>query len=248
MQTPRTTPPGITFQPDIYPRVVSLLPKAPARILDVGAGHGHFCKLAQDLGHHVEACDFDPDLFQLPDVPFHKAEFNQSIPLPDNTYDFAVSIEVLEHLENHAAFFREVVRVTKPGGLIILTTPNVLSIQSRLHYFLYGYTDCAPLPLDPTRDDYYMQHIGPISVPEIMFHLERNNAQLVDLTTNRIRRGSVVPYALLAPILSLALRAKLLRKKHAALHPLYKRHIKWVLHPSNLMGRITIAVGRKNEP
>jgi SAM-dependent methyltransferase len=238
-------PAGITFQPDIYPKVMSLLPKSPARILDAGAGHGRFCRLAADAGHRVEACDYDPALFQVAGVPFHQAELNDRIPIADDTFDCVVSIEVLEHLENHARFIREVVRVTKPGGTIILTTPNVLSIQSRWHYFLYGYTDCAPLPLDPSREDYYMQHIGPISVPELLFHLERNGARMTELTTNRIRRGSVVPMALLYPLYALALRGKLLRKKHAALHDLYRRHIRWVLHPANLMGRITIAVATK---
>jgi SAM-dependent methyltransferase len=245
MTTHAGLPPGITFQPDIYPKVLSLLPAAPARILDAGAGHGRFCALARDAGHRVEACDYDPALFRVEGVPFIQAELNDRIPAPDNSYDCVVSIEVLEHLENHARFIAEVVRVTKPGGTIILTTPNVLSIQSRWHYFLYGYTDCAPLPLDPTRADYYMQHIGPISVPELLFHLERNNATMTALTTNRIRRGSMLPMALLYPFFALALRAKLLRRKHAPLHALYRRHIRWVLHPANLMGRITIAVATK---
>lgn len=238
-------PAGITFQPDIYPKVMSLLPAAPARILDAGAGHGRFCRLAVDAGHEVEACDYSPELFQVPGVPFHRAELNDSIPLPDASFDCVVSIEVLEHLENHARFIKECVRVTKPGGIIIFTTPNVLSIPSRFHYFLYGYTDCAPLPLDPTREDYYMQHIGPIALNEILFHLERCGAELIGLTTNRIRRGSILPMALLYPVYWVALRAKLLRAKHASLHPLYRRHIKWMLRPANLMGRITITVARR---
>jgi SAM-dependent methyltransferase len=242
---PRAVPPGITFQPDIYPRVLSLLPKAPSRILDAGAGHGRFCRLAQDAGHHPEACDYSPELFQVPEVPFHRAELNDSIPLPDATFDCVVSIEVLEHLQNHARFISECVRVTRPGGTIILTTPNILSIPSRWHNFLFGYTDCAPLPLDPTRPDYYMQHINPIALHQILFHLERCGAELVTLATNRVRRGSVLPLALLYPIVSLALRAKLLRSKHAPLHPLYRRHLKWMLHPANLTGRITIALARR---
>lgn len=242
---PARLPPGITFQPDIYPKVMSLLPRAPSRILDAGAGHGRFCRLAADAGHAVEACDYSPELFRVPGVPFHRAELNDSIPLPDDQFDCVVSIEVLEHLENHARFIRECVRVTKPGGLLIFTTPNVLSIPSRWHYFLYGYTDCAPLPLDPSREDYYMQHIGPIALPELLFHLERNGAELEHLATNRIRRGAIVPMAALYPLLALALRAKLLRRKHAPLRTLYRRHIRWVLHQANMMGRITIAVARR---
>jgi 2-polyprenyl-3-methyl-5-hydroxy-6-metoxy-1,4-benzoquinol methylase len=43
-----------------------------------------------------------------------------------------VSIETIEHLENPRAFFRELTRITRPGGLIVVTTPNQLSLLSKL--------------------------------------------------------------------------------------------------------------------
>lgn len=238
-------PRGITFQPDIYPKVLALLPPKPARVLDVGAGEGYLCKLLKERGYEVEACDYQEDLFKVPGIPFHKADLNRSIPLPDGRFDCIVSIEVLEHLENHVQFMREVMRVLRPGGTVILTTPNVLSLPSRWHFFLYGYTDCAPRPLDPSLDAYHMQHINPISVPEILFLLERFGGEMTDLVANRRRRGAWIPLLFWYPVMALALRAKLLRAKYRQHHDLYRRHIRWVLHPANLMGRITIAVGRK---
>ena len=240
-------PKGITFQPDIYPKVLSLLPPAPARVLDVGAGEGYFCKQLRDRGYAAEACDYQRELFKLTDVPFHKADLNERIPLPDNSYDCVVSIEVLEHLENHIRFMREIMRVLKPGGLALLTTPNILSIPSRWHYFLYGYTDCAPRPLDPSREDYFMQHINPIGMPQIQFLIERFGGEIAGLHTNRIRRSARLPALLLTPLLKLALRGKLVRKEYADLQPVYRRNMQWMLHPANLTGRITIVVGRKKQ-
>ncbi|MBD1822052.1 class I SAM-dependent methyltransferase [Cyanobacteria bacterium FACHB-DQ100] len=46
--------------------------------------------------------------------------------------DVVVSVETIEHLENPRAFYRELVRLTKPGGHIIVTTPNQLSLLSKL--------------------------------------------------------------------------------------------------------------------
>jgi SAM-dependent methyltransferase len=243
--SPSEQPKGITFQPDIYPKVLELLPPAPARILDVGAGEGYLCQLLQERGYQVEACDYLQDIFKVPGVPFHKADLNHAIPLPDNTYDAIVSIEVLEHLENHVRFIQECLRVTRPGGLAIFTTPNILSLPSRWHFFLYGTTDCAPRPLDPTLKEYYMQHINPIGLDQILFLVERFGGELVELTTNRIRRSARLPVFLLRPLLALALRGKLIRKSYEPWLPLYRRHMKWMLHPANLLGRITMAVARK---
>ncbi len=239
-------PQGITFQPDIYPKVLSLLPAGEdVSLLDAGAGEGYFSRVAADRGYRVEACDYQKSLFKPDDIPFHQTNLNETIPLPDESFDCVVSIEVIEHVENHARFIKDLLRVTKVGGTLIVTTPNVLSLSSRWHFFLYGYTDCAPLPLDPGLDDYFMQHVNPISLPELLFHLERSGGELVHLTTNRIRRGSRFSAPLFYPLLALALKRKLLRKKYSNHRRLYRRHFRWMLHPANLKGRITIAVVRR---
>ena len=49
-----------------------------------------------------------------------------------------VSVETIEHLENPRAFLRELVRVCSSGGLIVVTTPNQLSLLSRLCLLLKG--------------------------------------------------------------------------------------------------------------
>ena len=65
------------------------------------------------------------------------------------------------------------------------------------------------------------------------------------LTTNRIRRSALLPTMLLYPFLWLGMRIKFLRRKFGERLPLHRRHVKWMLSRANLMGRITIAVGRK---
>ena len=239
-------PKGLTSQPQIYGRILPMLPKDKSlRILDVGAGEGYFTKLLKEAGHDVEALDYVEEDFVVKGVPFHQADLSQKIPLPDNEYDCVVSIEVIEHVENHFHFMRELLRITKPGGMVILTTPNVSSMTSRWYFLRYGFNDCAPMPLDPHLEEYWMEHINPISVPEILYLFERFGADMVDLTTNRIRRSAWLPTMLLYPFLWLGMRIKFLRKKFGERLPLHRRHVKWMLSRANLMGRITIAVGRK---
>jgi SAM-dependent methyltransferase len=52
--------------------------------------------------------------------------------VPDACADVVASVETIEHLENPRAFFRELVRITRPAGLVIVTTPNQLSLLSKL--------------------------------------------------------------------------------------------------------------------
>jgi SAM-dependent methyltransferase len=52
------------------------------------------------------------------------------LPFPDESADVVAAVETIEHLENPRAFFRELRRLIKPGGWVIVTTPNNLSVLS----------------------------------------------------------------------------------------------------------------------
>lgn len=247
MSDVESAPEPITFQPSIYPKVLSLLPDdKDLRILDAGAGEGYFSRLMQQAGYRdITACDFLEEMWKCAEVPFVKANLNEGIPLGDASFDCIVSIEVIEHVESHSHFISELVRLLKPGGTLIISTPNTVTISGRWHFFLYGYNDCAPLPLDPTLDAYWMQHINPVSLPELLFHLERNGAVLTAVETNRHRKSASFWWPLLRPLFGFALRRKLLRRKHAAQRRLHERHVRWMLSRDVLLGRILIAVAER---
>jgi 2-polyprenyl-3-methyl-5-hydroxy-6-metoxy-1,4-benzoquinol methylase len=54
------------------------------------------------------------------------------VPLPDACADAVVAVETIEHLENPRSLMRELARLVKPGGLVVVTTPNQLSLLSLL--------------------------------------------------------------------------------------------------------------------
>ncbi len=54
------------------------------------------------------------------------------VDLPDGAADAVVGVETIEHLENPRAFVRELARLARPGGLVVVTTPNQLSLLSKL--------------------------------------------------------------------------------------------------------------------
>lgn len=74
-----------------------------------------------------------------PDVAFHAADLDAArLPLPDGSVDAAAAVEVIEHLENPRAFVRELARIVRPGGWVVVTTPNQLSALSLLTLALKG--------------------------------------------------------------------------------------------------------------
>lgn len=98
-------------------------------LLDLGAGRGF--RPAMDFrGCAARICGVDPDPCVLENRCLDEAKVLEgaAIPYPDATFDLVVSDNVLEHLDDPVAVFREVLRVLKPGGLFLAKTPN------RWHY------------------------------------------------------------------------------------------------------------------
>lgn len=102
-------------------------------LLDVGCGTG---KLWSYLGDRFD-CYLGVDVVPYEDFPpegqFYQANLeNTRLPLADGTAQVVAAIETIEHLENPRAFLRELVRVLRPGGWIVVSTPNQLSLLSKM--------------------------------------------------------------------------------------------------------------------
>jgi 2-polyprenyl-3-methyl-5-hydroxy-6-metoxy-1,4-benzoquinol methylase len=102
-------------------------------LIDVGCGAGNLWRY---LGHRfdryigVDVVRYDG----LPDeVEFHRVDLDTGrAVLPDAAGDVVVAVETIEHLENPRAFARELTRLVAPGGWVVASTPNQLSLLSKL--------------------------------------------------------------------------------------------------------------------
>ncbi len=100
----------------------------PSRILDVGCGTGLNASFLKAAGHSVTGVDISPVAIER----FTGQGFEgfvcdvsaQSLPLDDGTFDLAYASEVIEHCTDTETFLRELFRVLRPGGELILSTPN----------------------------------------------------------------------------------------------------------------------------
>jgi 2-polyprenyl-3-methyl-5-hydroxy-6-metoxy-1,4-benzoquinol methylase len=102
-------------------------------VVDVGCGAGDLYsvvrgRFSQYIGVDVVRYDAFPE-----EARFCQFDLDSGrIPLAEGCADVVVAVEVIEHLENPRDFARQLVRLVKPGGSVIITTPNQLSFLSLL--------------------------------------------------------------------------------------------------------------------
>ncbi len=121
---------------EIYQTVAAALrglPQNGGTVLDVGCGSGQLWQFVCDrfsryLGVDLVRYEGFPPGAELIQADLEKLP----LPLPSGCADVVAAIETIEHLENPRAFMRELVRLARPGGIVIITTPNQLSLLSKL--------------------------------------------------------------------------------------------------------------------
>lgn len=119
------------------------------RLLDAGCGAGLLALLASLRGSQVFALDASPDLLavareRLPDADVREGDL-EALPYPDASFDAVVAVNSIFYAADMAAAMRELARVVRPGGRVVVTAwgpPERCELLTAL-----------------------MQHIGPLMPP-----------------------------------------------------------------------------------
>lgn len=103
--------------------------------LDVGCGEGGLAKALSDRGSEVVGAELDPRNLAICRAA---RSYNESapgalvrgtgvrLPFRDASFDLVTSVETIEHVDRPEAFVAEMFRVVRPGGHVLVTTPNGL--------------------------------------------------------------------------------------------------------------------------
>jgi SAM-dependent methyltransferase len=242
----------------MHRRVLDVLrQQPPGRVLDIPSGRGPVCDGARTMGHDVVQLD----LFRQPNFRGVIADACARLPFVDASFDTVVSMEGIEHFENQTGFVRECARVLRPGGLLILTTPNLLHLSSRISGFFtaqrlmrQGFIneETTLAVREPTR--LYHGHAYLIDAFRLRYILRVGGLRLQQLYTTNLSFGSLL-LAPLVPMIWWATRYTLWsgrrhrRRRHKSVtSPTVERDIaRLALSPALLLSRGLVAVAYKED-
>lgn len=152
--------------PDAYELALEAMECVPpGEVLDVGAGAGYTSARLSDRGHRVRAVDINREQFVPTSIPFVKSDLNAALPFADASFDGVLALEIIEHLEAPRAFVRELGRVVRPGGAVVISTPNITSLRSKLRFLFAAEFTLFFDSERRTRDPFCAEasgHISPI--------------------------------------------------------------------------------------
>jgi 2-polyprenyl-3-methyl-5-hydroxy-6-metoxy-1,4-benzoquinol methylase len=239
------TPLGLTaIQQAVLNRLPALGLPARARVLDAPCGgEAALTRALIESGFDAQGADLDRQPEGLLGKAFAKVDLDQPLPWSDGAFDAVFSTEGIEHLENHFSFLREVCRVLKPGGLLVLTTPNITALRSRVRFFGSGFFGRDSRPLNETSR-HPLHHIGLATFPELRYELHMSGFRLIDVRHTHIKPISYF-YAIYAPWMWLYTRTAFRKEKDPAQRARNKEVLATLLSPSVLFGECLMLIAKR---
>jgi SAM-dependent methyltransferase len=220
--------------PAIHQSILRAIDKAAPKgvagdYLDVGSGWGELLNLVT-ARYPVRgfACDYTDRLMKRPNQQVEIADLNlEPLPYEEARFSLITCAETIEHLEHYRETLREMYRVLKPGGVVVVTTPNVLNLRSRLHYFTYGFPALfGPLAIGQRDVHSPRGHINPVAWFYLAHALLEAGFTDLKLSVDRYQRRSLISCILLfLPIRLAAARARHREIKNIA--PLMRKTTGW---------------------
>ena len=151
-----------------------------ARVLDLASGSGAFLARLKDAGFpDLLGVERERSSYLLADVPCLSVDLDR--PFAEaigSSFDVVTAIEIIEHLSSPIAFLQEAAKLLSPGGLLLVSTPNVSEWQSRIKFLLQG-----RLRYFDERQYRFQRHISPIFPALAPFMLEEAGLEVVTMTT-----------------------------------------------------------------
>jgi ubiquinone/menaquinone biosynthesis C-methylase UbiE len=218
--------------------------------LDIGSGTGGLLTmLAGRYPLRSFACDYTDELMEREQQKVEIADLNREpLPFGDNRFALVTCTETIEHLENYWGIIREIYRVLQPGGIAVLSTPNILNLRSRFRYLSSGFYNLFG-PVMPAEREIHSPrgHINPVSWFYLANALLSTGFEDLDMSIDKYQRRSFLAFPFLIGPISLSNRIvhRRERKKYRSLDQQNAPTVRAMNSPDLLLGRTLIVSARK---
>jgi 2-polyprenyl-3-methyl-5-hydroxy-6-metoxy-1,4-benzoquinol methylase len=171
-------------------------------LLDLSCGGGEIAAMLSSHGFRVVATEY-----RVPPVVGEKVlrvggvDLNEALPFKSRTFDGVNLAEVIEHIEHQAQLIREIARVLKERGVLVLSTPNVLNVMSRLRFLFTGFLRGRVRPIHYSRPPGQAPNAYLIHFYELYYLLTHSGFEIEKLERTRVKLASLFFLVWLYPLM-----------------------------------------------
>jgi SAM-dependent methyltransferase len=138
---------NVTYQRCLYAYDFAIPYIAGKKVVDIGCGLAYGTSLMAAHADRITGIDYDQQTIEANKIRYKhitNLDFLRSavppLALEDNSVDVVTAFQFIEHIENRDEFIKDVLRVLRPGGKLLITTPNAKKSLARNPFHVHEYT------------------------------------------------------------------------------------------------------------
>jgi SAM-dependent methyltransferase len=188
---------------------------AGKKIVDLPAGNGITSRIIQEIGGHPIPLDLFPEYFKVEGLHCQRANIADSLPMENGKADALICQEGIEHFADQMKAFKEFNRILKPGGVLLITTPNYSNLRAKLSYLLseserFGSImppnelDSIWLAKEDITDEIYYGHIFLVGIQKLRVFGKLSGFRIRKVHFTRYKTTSILLFPFLYPFIYLS--------------------------------------------
>jgi SAM-dependent methyltransferase len=218
------------------------------KILDLSCGEGDSAAMLGKLGYYVVATDYCAPPALAGDRRVAGVDLNAPLPFRSASFDAVDLVEVIEHIENQPQLIREIARVLKPNGVVLISTPNILNMMSRVRFLFTGFLRGRVRPAHYTSKPGQAPNIYLLHFYELYYLLFHYGFEIVELRRTRVKFATCFLMVLFWPFMW---PFSLIAVIHAEKDPVQRRYnwqiLSYLFNPALLLSDNIVVKARRIE-
>lgn len=166
-------------------------------ILEIGAVPCHLTYLLQKQGYPIIGLDINPErawgFIKEHNLNILECDIEkQKIPFADNSFNIIIFNEIIEHLRiDPISSLKEICRVLSPDGIMILTTPNLYSLNKIISFLIGRGFNNPYKEFEKLHTLGHMGHIRLYSTKEVKCFLENTGFKVISIKYNLYKKNEI---------------------------------------------------------